>query len=123
MSVLDNDCPRYLLVVDFSILLEALNVPGPCYLVEPPAFIGSGAQFNVSKGVMGFFDDSETSSIQSPPLSTVATKKPKFMLDSQRKFDLSDPNAHRQLREILVEVMALYHPRLRRHPNIVNLVG
>lgn len=123
MSVLDNDRSHYLLVVDFSMLLEELNVPGPCYLVEPPTFIGSGAQFNVSKGVIGFFDDGETSSIQGPPLSTVAIKKPKFMLDSQRKFDLSDPNAHRQLREILVEIMALHHPRLRRHPNIVNLVG
>ena len=50
-------------------------------------------------------------------------RPPKFVLLAKERLDLSDSTVRRQVRDFLVEVAALRHPRLRRHENIVDIVG
>lgn len=104
-------------VAEFAVLLRALNVPGPCFLVYGSSFIGCGAQFVVRQGEIGFI------SMPGAGTSTVALKSPKFVLDAEERLDLSTAIAWRQVRDLIVEVAALCHPNLRPHPNIVDIIG
>ncbi|KAM5341469.1 hypothetical protein ACJ41O_014500 [Fusarium nematophilum] len=104
-------------VVEFSLLLNQLRVPGPCFPIFDSKVIGSGAQFVVRKGQIGFFQKPVAG------LFMVAIKSPKFMLDSKERVDLFAATTRRQVFDMVVELAALYHPNLRRHKNIVDIVG
>lgn len=129
LSTHDNDstpnvASQRSLAVEFALLLESLGVPGPCTFLginETTRFIGAGAQFSVRAGEVVF--DEEFDDAGSPDFFTAAAKMPKFLLSNEVPLDLSDPEASRQLRHVVLEVMALHHDRLRGHPNIVELVG
>ncbi len=53
----------------------------------------------------------------------VAIKSPNFILDKHQRLDLSRPEVNRQVRHMEVEITALCHPRLRDHPNLVDLLS
>ena len=56
-------------------------------------------------------------------VDTVAVKTPKIFLPDQQKLDLLSPEVSRQMRNLIIEITALCHPRLRDHRNIVDLLG
>lgn len=113
-------------IAKFSLLLSTLRVPGPCdvlghHRISP---LGQGAQFTVVKqdvtgltgskiAVPGFKDS----------VNSAAVKTPLVFLDGQQKLDLSSPRVSRQVRNMILEITALCHPRLRDHRNFVDLLG
>ncbi|KAJ3568319.1 hypothetical protein NPX13_g6459 [Xylaria arbuscula] len=112
----NNTYPQ-LPVAELAVLIQKLWIRGPCFTVSPSRHIGSGAQFVVRQGSIGFFSN------PSAGLRTVALKTPKFVLDAEERLDLSESAVRRQVRDFLIEIAALRHPNLRRHENIVNIVG
>lgn len=84
--------------------------------------LGQGAQFVVYRG--GFFSSTATGSatyaVDDWP---VAIKKPKFTNAAFSKFSFAGPEAQKQLQSIWLEILALTHPHMREHPNIVNLIA
>ncbi|KAM0438983.1 hypothetical protein ACHAPT_001744 [Fusarium lateritium] len=101
---------------DLSHILTKLDVPGPYDLNFVEELISSGAQFLVQNGLIG--------SDQKPgTLYRVAVKTPKFMLDCQERLNLSAESVRRQVSDLVIEIAAMHHPRLRQHPNIVDMVG
>jgi serine/threonine protein kinase len=76
----------------------------------------SGAQFIVRQGDIGYFREPTY-------LYDAAIKSSKFMLDAQDRLNLSSESVRRQVSDLLIEVAALRHPHLRRHENIVDIMG
>ncbi|KAI0540439.1 kinase-like domain-containing protein [Xylaria digitata] len=112
----DSSCSQ-LPIAELAVLINKLWIRGPCFTVPPLTHIGSGAQFVVREGSIGFFNDPEGG------LRTVALKTPKFILDAKSRLNLSESAVRRQVRDFLIEVAALRHPKLRRHENIVWVIG
>lgn len=123
----DIDSPAA--ISTLSLLLSSLRVPGPCSLIPNKSLggdvlLGSGAQFTVSKQVMNGLTSSHVDfETETDCWSVVARKSPKFVLDKHQRLDLSRPEVNRQVRHMIVEITALCHPRLRDHPNIVDLLS
>lgn len=121
-EISDIDAPT--LLSEFALLLSTLRVPGPADLFKDKILLGSGAHFTVFKQEVTAFGNSRYAGVALQNGFTVlAVKQPNFMLGSQQKLDLSDPENCRQLRSMILEITALCHPRLRGHPNIVDLLA
>lgn len=103
-------------ISDFAVLLRKLDVRGPCDTIGTRHYIASGAQFAVYKQNIHFQDDQEM-------LTRAAIKFPTFVLDAKSKLDISKPSVARQVRDLIIEISALRHPKLRHHTNIVDLLG
>lgn len=107
----------------FSLLLSTLRVPGPCALLEGKSPLGTGAQFAVfEQDVIGLADSKVPVPTQNDRRDTIAVKTPRFALDSDQELDLSSAEVSRQVRNMVIEITALCHPKLRDHPNIVDLL-
>ncbi|KAH7153545.1 hypothetical protein EDB81DRAFT_791550 [Dactylonectria macrodidyma] len=107
---------RELPIAEFCTVLDELNVPGPCFSYNEKDVIASGAQFVVRQATVGFEH-------RPLPVLDAAVKSPKFMLDAQERLNLATESVRRQVYDLLFEVAALCHPRLRRHDNIVDIIG
>ncbi|VUC36681.1 unnamed protein product [Clonostachys rosea] len=105
-----------LAIVDLIDIINDLNVTGPYHTIFPPELISSGAQFTVEKAEIN-------SSLYPKELFSAAVKTPKFMLDPQKRLDLSEDAVRQQVCDLIVEIVVLHHPHLRRHKNIVNMFG
>ncbi|KAF2686419.1 ankyrin [Lentithecium fluviatile CBS 122367] len=105
-----------LAISSFAVLLRKLDVQGPCSTVSKPEYIASGAQFDVYKTDIHFEKDQGA-------LTPAAIKFPKFLTDAKSKLDLSKPAVARQVKELVIEISALRHPKLRNHRSIVDLFG
>lgn len=121
-DIFNIDTPT--LLSEFALLLSTLRVPGPSDLFPDKGLLGSGAHFTVFKQEIPAFGNSQyaRAALQNN-IIMLAVKQPNFMLDSQQKLDLSEPKFFRQVRSMILEITALCHPRLRGHPNVVNLLG
>lgn len=113
------------LISEFAIFLTILRVPGPCGFFSDADLLGAGAHFTVFKQSIVAWakfapdDPSLQNSVQ-----TAAVKKPNFLLDADRRLDLSDyRSSSRQVRSMMLGITALCHPRLRGHANIVELLA
>ena len=106
------------------LLLSTLRVPGPCQLLTGISLLGHGAQFTVAqRDVVGLPGLETNAPVFKNCVDTVAVKTPKIFLRDQQKLDLSGPEVSRQMRNLIIEITALCHPRLRDHRNIVDLLG
>ena len=106
------------------LLLSILRVPGPCHLTSGISLLGQGAQFSVvQRDVVGLPGPETSAPVLKNCVDTVAVKTPKLFLCDQQKLDLLSPEVSRQMRNLIIEITALCHPRLRDHRNIVDLLG
>ncbi|KAJ4177501.1 hypothetical protein NW755_013809 [Fusarium falciforme] len=103
-------------IADLSHILTVLDVPGPYDLNFDEGLISSGAQFIVQNSLIGSDEEPGTP-------YRVAAKTPKFMLDCQERLNLSAGSVRRQVHDLVIEIAAMHHPRLRQHPNIVDMIG
>ncbi|KAG9189813.1 hypothetical protein G6011_06681 [Alternaria panax] len=82
--------------------------------------IGEGGQFHVYRQEVAFLDR------QTFDASIVAVKRPllsKTDSNSDAPIDLADPKVQEGLGHIRNEIQALTNPKLRRHPNIMELLS
>ena len=92
------------------------GTPGPCRRISERRLIGAGAQFRV-------FEDNVIFPESPKEFVYAAIKIPQFMLDAEKQLDISDSRGRRHVRALLTEIVALSHPGLQGHPNIVSFVG
>jgi serine/threonine protein kinase len=108
-------------VDDLIISLDDLGVPGPLTLYAPfLEKLGEGAQFAVFHGSLL---DGSTNCEFSTTIESVAIKLPLFNISAERRLDLTSAKSRRQVHDIYLEIMALRHPALESHRNIVELIG
>jgi len=112
----DDTFEANMIVGEFVELAMALQAPGPCQRRSDRQLIGSGGQFRVFKDDVFF-------STRPSELVVAALKIPRFMLNAEQQLDISDPQVRHHIRSLIIEMMALCHPKLRDHPNIVKLIG
>lgn len=105
-------------VEDFVTMLQRSSLPGPMILTSDRGQIGCGAQFMVFKQQMayprrkgGFIT------------LLVAVKQPKYFLAMDQRLNLADSSAKRQVHDLHLEILALCHPILRSHRNIVRFLA
>lgn len=119
-----SDIDSATIVSEFALILSTLRVPGPADLMMGKTAIGCGAQFAVSRqDINGLSGPGPTSVASHNEQKTVAVKIPHFRLDKNLRSDLSSPKVRSQVREMILEITALCHPRLRGHRNIVDLMA
>ena len=101
---------------DFVDLLRFVNLPGPVIPQGLTFPLGEGAQFNVYRANILWQENDEIM------YDVVAIKEPRFSFDDD-SLDLSSPKASSQIHDMQLEILALLHPALRRHRNIVRLLS
>jgi serine/threonine protein kinase len=109
-------------VDDFVASLDSLGVHGPLTLYtsfSETTRLGEGAQFSVYAGSLLDSANCEEETILDP----VAIKRCMFKVQNDKRLDLTSPKSRRQVHDMHLEIMALQHPRLRVHRNIVRLLG
>lgn len=112
------------IISEFALLLTSLQVPGPCDLFSDSSLLGVGAHFTVFKqDICAFANFQANDPARQNSYEAAAVKMPNFMLDTEQKLDLSDSKNSRQVRSMMLEITALCHPSLRKHPNLVNLLA
>ena len=112
------------IISEFALLLTTLQVPGPSDLFFDSNLLGVGAHFTVFKqDIAAVADFRANNPSHSNSYQTAAVKMPNFMLDAEQKLDLSEFKNSRQVRSMMLEITALCHPSLRKHPNIVDLMA
>lgn len=100
--------------------LRPETLAGPVSLIGLPTKIGEGGQFYVYRQEVVFLDR------QTFDASVVAVKRPvlsKTDSDPDAPVDLADPKVQESLGHIRNEIQALTNPKLRGHPNIVELLS
>ena len=120
----DSEVNESIAISKLCFLLSTLQVPGPCQLLVGTSSLGHGAQFVVTqRDVTGLPGPEANAPVFKNSVETVAIKTPKILLRGQQKLDLLGPGVSRQMRNLIIEITALCHPKLRDHRNIVNLLG
>lgn len=105
---------------DFLTVLRRLRVPGPFDLIDhliEPNILGKGGQFTVYRSNM--LEEGNVVDNFHP----VAVKRTCLPIGTDRRFDLQSAESKKFIRDMYLEVVALMDPGLRRHRNIVNLIG
>jgi serine/threonine protein kinase len=100
--------------------LRPETLAGPVSLIGLPTKIGEGGQFYVYRQEVVFLDR------QTFDDSIVAVKRPvlsKTDSNPDAPIDLADPTVQESLGHIRNEIQALTNPKLRGHPNIVELLS
>lgn len=105
-------------VTDFVRLLQRSSLPGPMVFTSNREQIGRGAQFLVFKQWMAI-PDTEIGFTA----AEVAVKQPQYLFSPDQALNLADPTVKRQVHDMYLEILALCHPTLRSHRNIVRLMG
>ena len=120
----ESESNESIAISKLCLLLSTLRVPGPCQLLIGTSPLGHGAQFIVTqRDVTGLPGPEPSAPVLKNSVETVAIKTPRILLRSQQKLDLLGPGVSRQMRNLIIEITALCHPKLRDHRNIVNLLG
>ena len=120
----DSEVNESIAISKLCLLLSTLRVPGPCQLLIGTSPLGHGAQFIVTqRDVTGLPGPEANAPVLKNSVETVAIKTPRILLRGQQKLDLLGPGVSRQMRNLIIEITALCHPKLRDHRNIVNLLG
>lgn len=112
-------------IADFVDALAALSIPGPMILTDPLTsrnFVGQGSQFLV------WLNNSPDQRIKPARsrllhITEVAVKRARFFFDASRRLDLSTKSASKRIHDMHLEILALRHPKLMNHRNIVKLLG
>ena len=104
-------------VEDFVRVLQSASLPGPAIFIGQHEYLGCGSQFTVHKEKVVWPEASGFST------QAVAVKQPRYIFDSRNKINLSDPGVRKQVHEMYLEIVALTHPVLKDHTNIINLLG
>ena len=110
-------------VSEFALMLSGMRVPGPAnaWGQKTRSLLGRGSQFTVYNQETNL--PSERGATFQNRTLAVAIKEPNFILDAREKLDISDVSARRQIRNMIIEITALWHKRLRKHRNIVKLLA
>ena len=109
---------------EFAALLTTLQVPGPSDLFRDSTLLGVGAHFTVfEQDIVAYSDFQAEDPSRQNSVQAAAVKMPNFMLDMDQKLDMSDNKNSRQIRSMMLEITALCHPKLRKHPNLVDLMA
>lgn len=106
-------------IKEFIDTLGTLSIPGPLSLANfltPDMFIARGGQFNVYRNVLANRD-------WSPSIYPVVVKSCHLTVEPDQVLDLASQKTKKQIRDMYLEVLALGHTHLRRHRNIVDLIG
>jgi serine/threonine protein kinase len=106
---------------DFIDALRALSVPGPLDLTDhltTRSFIAEGASFSVYENFISGWDSNTPWNIH-----RVVVKKCHFKTQPDQRLDLSSETCRRQVHDMYLEVLALRHPVIKDHRNIVKLLG
>lgn len=106
-------------IKEFIDILGILSIPGPlqlCNYLSPQHFIARGGQFNVYRNIL-------SNKNWSPSLHPVVVKSCHLTIEPDQVLDLASQDTKKQIREMYLEVLALGHTHLRRHRNIVDLIG
>ncbi|KAL9632393.1 MAG: hypothetical protein Q9164_005345 [Protoblastenia rupestris] len=114
------------IISEFALFLTILRIPGPCGLFSDDGdLLGVGAHFTVFKqSIFAWAEFAPDNPSPQNSMQAAAVKKPNFLLDADKRLDLSDSRgSSRQVRSMMLEITALCHPRLRGHPNIVELLA
>lgn len=112
--------PPWCSAKDFINILGILSISGPLIMVNallPQFFIARGSQFSVYKNIIAFWYPN------SPYGRTVVVKACHITLDADQVLDLASQDVKRQIHDMYLEVLALGHTHLRRHRNVVKLLG
>lgn len=109
-------------VADFVDALAALSIEGPMDLMNTllnENFVGQGSQFLV------WFNYLPNQPIKTATgyMTKVAVKKARFLFDASRPLDFSTKSASKRVHDMHLEILALRHPKLMNHRNIVKLLG
>ena len=119
-----SDLDSATIVSEFALILSTLRVPGPADLMTGKIAIGHGGQSTISRqDINGLWGPGHISMASNNEQKTVAVKIPHFQLDKNSRTDLSNPKVRLQVREMILEITALCHPKLRGHRNIVDLMA
>ena len=102
---------------DFVLLLQYSGIEGPTLAVDRKSYLGKGSQFEVHKQRILRPQGRGTSN------QVVAAKQPKYVFNTEQRLDLGGSNTKRQLHDLHLEIIALTHPMLRAHPNIIDLIA
>ena len=122
----ESEVDESVAIFRLCLLLSILRVPGPCQLLIGTSPLGQGAQFNVvERDVTGLppIGSKANTPVMKNSIDAVAIKTPRIFLRGQRKLDLLSPSMGRQMQNLIIEITALCHPKLRDHRNIVDLLG
>lgn len=103
-------------LVDLVNLLVKVDLNGPITHFTSSTLIGEGAQFRVFKSEIVYYKDSKLVG------EDFAMKQPRFFREANTALDLRTPKAQQHLHDLRLEILALCHPNLRKHPNIVKLL-
>lgn len=98
-----------------EILIEELQASGLRFLpfVRKTQYLGQGGQFVAYEAALGWSGED----------NIFAVKQPKFDINPSLPLSLVEPAALKHLFGIYREVVALSHPDLQGHPNIVKLLA
>ena len=103
-------------LVDLINLLVKVDLNGPIMHWTSSTLIGEGAQFRVFESEIMYHENSELVG------RVFAMKQPRFFREANTALDLRIPRAQQHLHDLRLEILALCHPDLSRHPNIVKLL-
>ena len=92
-----------------------LNLQGPVTIFPPSHSISEGAQFKVFRG--SFVPDFRNTETE------VALKQPKYFLEADQTLNLASKKAQQHLQDVRREILALCHPVLRSHRNIIRILA
>ena len=112
--------PPWFSASDFVDILGTLSIPGPLCVTDsllPDSFIAKGGQFSVYKNSLAFYNPSR------PYSYPVVVKRCHITFDADQVLDLASKDAKKQVHNLYLEVLALGHTHLKRHRNIVKLLG
>lgn len=112
--------PSWCSAKDFIDILGILSIPGPLNVtdhLQPDYFIARGGQFSVYENNLAFWNPSR------PYGHPVVVKTCHITLDADQVLDLTSEDTKKQIHDMYLEVLALSHSHLRRHRNIVKLLG
>jgi hypothetical protein len=138
LSKVSSTADAVFTVQDFTNALGRLSVPGPLVISDdmtPDTFLGEGASFTVHKVDVSGFESSmpwDSRPVVAKRCRLKLALSPQSHSDGgssqqqqqqNRRLDLSLPEYRQLFRDICTEVLALRHPRLKHHRNIVKLLG
>lgn len=98
-------------------VIESSGLRGPVVTTGRGDYLGQGGQFYVTRQDLALPDSTGFR------IRPVAVKQPKFRLDQEEALRLGDEESKKHLRNIHVEIAALSHNALRKHPNVVTLIS
>lgn len=102
---------------DFVLLLQYSGIEGPATMIGKYEYLGQGSQFKVYK------DRIVRPNERGFTTQLVAAKEPYYIFDQDHRLNLAKSSSKRPLHNMHLELMALTHPMLRAHPNVIDMIA